>query len=385
MLHRHALLGLLVGALTMLASTGTALAGRVVVTGHDADYHCASQQKQCHFFKTVVDQVRSTAPNPGAKLLVIDRTGSGQNEVQRALSTAYPGATPAADVLDPTKADFASELGRLDTGIYSALLVASDTSCGGCDLNSSSDDADSRAINAVEASTHVIQKFFSANGGVVFFAGARHGDGSDPMHNSYYASVPVGVTGLAVRPPFKLTPTGLGFGLFDRPVAPGQIYSDINCCETHNSFAEPSGPFADYLKVLERDNGNSSATPPVGPQVETLFGDICFTGGSAKLCPSKSTAGTVSLIALPKRLLFRKTVRIRIPRVIAGKGNVISGKLIVARGARSKVYVITPGGVVSFKPSKLRFLKRRGSFVVREELLTDLNLLVRFAKTVKTK
>jgi len=376
MLRRRALLTLIAGSMLTLGGAGDALAGRVVVTGHDADYHCSTQSKQCHFFRTVVDQVRSTAPNAGAPILIIDKPA---NEVQRALSAAYPRGVPASTVIDPADPQFASKLGALNTSSYSALLVASDSSCGGCDLNSGGDDSDSQAINAVEGSTHVIQSFFSANGGVVFFAGDRHGNGSDPAHNTYYNSVPVGVTGLAVRPPFKLTDTGFGFGLRDKPLAKGEFYSDINCCETHNSFGEPAGPFAKYLKVLERDNG----TGTTAPQVETLFGDICFVGGAPTLCPSKSSAGAVSLIRLPKRPGFRKLLKIRIPKSIAGKGNVVSGKLTVSRGSRKKIYPAIPGGVVSFKPSKLKFLKRRKPFKITEELLTDLNLLVRTSKTVR--
>jgi hypothetical protein len=56
-----------------LLPAAPASAGRLLVTGHDADLHCADGGQQCHFVKVALDYVRGGAPNPSAPVLVLDR------------------------------------------------------------------------------------------------------------------------------------------------------------------------------------------------------------------------------------------------------------------------------------------------------------------------
>ena len=53
----------------------SAFAGRLFVTGHDADAHCSSAdvpQGQCHFVAASVGYVRAAAPNPNRPLLLLE-------------------------------------------------------------------------------------------------------------------------------------------------------------------------------------------------------------------------------------------------------------------------------------------------------------------------
>jgi hypothetical protein len=250
---------------------GSASAGRLIVTGHDQDLHCFGDQG-CHFITAGVNWVRGAAPDPTKPILVLDReayTGGGL-QFPAALDKAFPSGLPRV-VMDPRSAQFASA--PLTTSNYSAILVASDATCGGCDLNTTDANGnldpnvtpDSDAINARAKD---IATFFNQGGGVLALAGASHGDGdADNGKESYYQFVPVPLGGLQVTPPFTLTAAGKALGFQDNPNSPDQ--SDINCCATHNSFKEP--PAGSPLKVAERD---ASKAP------ETLFAEGTIFGGT---------------------------------------------------------------------------------------------------------
>src|SRR5262249_40443619 len=110
--------------------------------------------------------------------------------------------------------------------LWSAIIVASDASCGGCDLNNTgSGHPDSDAINA---RTSAIQMFFNAGGGLLYLAGADNAFNADGVTGKdiYYASVPVPVGGRPVSPRFTVTADGGSLGITD---------AMANCCATHNS------------------------------------------------------------------------------------------------------------------------------------------------------
>jgi hypothetical protein len=258
-----------------------AVAGNFLATGHDGDFHCSQQTLQCHYVSTAVNFVRSGAPTPSKPVLVLD---TAANEVGIALDDAFGvGVVPRTRVA-PTDPAFATL--PLTTANYSAIIVASDSSCGGCDLNATGGTPDSDAINARSAD---IKAFLNEGGGLLYLAGAENGNGpGDP----YYASVPLGVQGTAVSPPFTLTPAGQALGFQDSTNGIG-TNDDINCCPTHNSFAEPAAP----LQVAERDATN---TP------ETIFASNVVVGGggfgkagkvSARGTFTDTTGGTVQMSA----------------------------------------------------------------------------------------
>jgi len=239
-------LGAAIAAALLFAAPASA--GRVLATGHDVDLHCATQQQQCHFLQVAVNYVRGAAPDPNRPVLVLDRLDL---DVARALDNASgAGAVPRV-VIDPRSTQFATT--PISTDLYSAVIVASDITCGGCDLNEPGATPDSDAINARTAD---LTAFFNAGGGLLALAGASHGDSPD---GSYYTFVPLPVGGAPVNPPFALTGDGRSLGFEDTPNGIG-INDDINCCETHNSFAVPSGA----LRVAENDGKG---------QVETLFAE----------------------------------------------------------------------------------------------------------------
>ena len=283
---RLVLLAILAFALIPVAS---ASAGRMLVTGHDSDLHC-SGGSQCHFLKTATDWVRATAPDPSKPVLVLDADDLDFQVSLGNVNTMFGENIPNV-VMDPKSPQFAAEPLTVDR--YSAILVASDTSCGGCDLNINNTD-DSDAINARTAD---IQAFFNAGGGVFANAGATHADG-DPTDGPdvFYNFLPIPATGVQVHSPFCLTAAGIGLGFEDQSCPDTAFHNgtnnDINCCATHNSFAEPAA--GSPLQVSERDAENNP---------ETLFGEGRIGNGvldnaapsSAATVPPCSADGKVTV------------------------------------------------------------------------------------------
>ena len=194
--------------------SASAWAGRVLVTGHDADLHCSGgtiDSGQCHYVAVAVAYARGGAPTPSKKVLAIDKGGLVLDSSLTSLGIPH-------DTVDPTSPAFAGT--PLNTNTYSAIVVASDASCGGCDLNdTSSGTPDSDAINARASA---IGAFFNAGGGVVAFAGADHGDGNPSSGpDTYYSFIPVPVGGAAVASPFTLTAAGRAIGLEDSRAGSG--------------------------------------------------------------------------------------------------------------------------------------------------------------------
>ena len=103
---------------------------------------------------TAVSYVRAGAPDPNKPVLVLDRLDL--DFVVSLDSASAPGWCPRV-VMDPRSAEFASA--PLTTSRYSAILIASDINCGGCDLNEFDSTPDSDAIAARKAD---IAAFFNA-------------------------------------------------------------------------------------------------------------------------------------------------------------------------------------------------------------------------------
>jgi hypothetical protein len=293
-------LALALGAL--LALPAGALAGRVIATGHDQDLHCSSGSG-CHYVNIAVSYVRGGAPDPTKPLLVLDTS----TQVSEALDRAFPGGPPARVVMAPRSPEWAAA--SLTPANYSAIIVASDASCGGCALNSGGGTEDSDAINARKAA---IEGFFNAGGGVLAFAGANHGGAdTNTADDVYYNFLPLPVGAVAVSPPFTLTPEGQALGFQDSTKGVG-TENDINCCLTHNSFNLP--PAGSALKVAETDSEGKA---------ETLFGEGSVSGGTITTGPPTSgpvgskppltgPGGVVTGLPSTKRCVSRRNFRIRI-------------------------------------------------------------------------
>jgi hypothetical protein len=307
---RLALVVFATAVLAALAFAGPASAGRLVITGHDADLHCAGGEPQCHFVSTAVNYVRGGAPDPNKPVLVLDRLNL---QMVGALDAAFGSGVVPRQVVDP-RSQFAGV--PLSTDNYSAILIASDVTCGGCDLNEFGSTPDSDAINARRAD---IAAFFNAGGGVYANAGASHGDGDAANGaDTYYSFLPIPVGGAPVSGPFCLTPLGASIGFEDSPTSltgcPDRsrrrgTNDDINCCQTHNSFITP--PEGSALRVAEIDVG---ADGVVGPDdvPQTLVAEGSARGGQL----------VTTLADLPNPVLGRRInvepvrgrVRIALPR-----------------------------------------------------------------------
>ncbi|HKV57992.1 MAG TPA: S53 family peptidase [Ktedonobacteraceae bacterium] len=190
--------------------------GNIWVTGHDIDYHCSVEFNSCHYLQVALTYVMNGSTLP---VLALDHG----TEVATAISNAFPSNTPTVDTVDP-RTGFASLplIGSDGSPLYSAIVVASDTTCGGCDNNDSyGATPDSDAINVRAAD---IAQFMDAGGGILALAGAEN-------IGVFYNFLPVPVTATTVTSPFTFTSFGLSLGLVE-----GQ---DDNCCPTHNSFNLP--------------------------------------------------------------------------------------------------------------------------------------------------
>jgi PKD domain len=291
------------------AFASSALAGNFLATGHDQDFHCtALQSASCDYYKITTSFVRGSSTLP---ILILDRDNSSTStpggtgdasapyEAVQALNLAYSGgasttptsSSPPYVVMDPqglqatvingtappgiTTASTWAGTPLVDTSgapLWSAIIIASDTNCGGCDLNNvDGTHLDSDAINARSSE---IQTFFNDGGGLLYLAGATNAFEADGVTGKdvYYASVPVPVGGQPVSPPFTVTADGAALGVTD---------AMVNCCATHNSFTLPGADSP--LKVAETDSTGLA---------ESLFlqgGSVCsgaFCSGDQKITAS---------------------------------------------------------------------------------------------------
>jgi hypothetical protein len=218
-------------AAAALVGANYAYAGAIVLTGHDNDFH--------------FDGFGGTPPGgPGAALLaeigfVRDSSlpvltfdqGSQLTNSLTALGIPFTNISTAAGIVpslfDPTK--------------FSAMAVASITSCGGCDNTPAFVATLSTAANQAAINT-----FFNAGAGILGLAGA--GD------LAAYAYVPTAASNAGGFPPpfgYVQTAAGAAFGL-----------PAVNGNPTHNFFSEPgSGGLSSSYLVTERLGSATTGTP----------------------------------------------------------------------------------------------------------------------------
>jgi hypothetical protein len=157
--------------------------------------------------------------------------------------------------------------GMFDHSKFSAFVVASVTSCGGCDNPTGT----GTLLAGFETS---IAAFFDAGGGIVGLTGA-----SDPHAFDYVPEAGGVTTPIFSSSGFVATPAGLA-GI------PG--FSAVNGDQTHNTFAS----FNSFYKVAETFGDG-------GPAV-TLFGSgaITCTGTHCTVTPSIPEPSTWTMMVL---------------------------------------------------------------------------------------
>jgi hypothetical protein len=257
---------LAVAALALLALPTSAFAGRLWATGHDADLHC-SDGDQCHYLAQAVAYVRAGAPDPSLKVLALDTDDLD-------LDGSLTGLGIPHDTLDPKGPDWPTR--ALDVSSYSAIVVASDQTCGGCDLNLPNGSSQTPDSDAINARANDIASFFNAGGGVLALSGAENGGGDPTVPNVYYNFVPLPLGATAVSSPFCLNDLGRSLGLEDPDGCPDTSQrtgtnDDINCCQTHNSFDTP--PDGSAIQVAETDHAGKA---------ETVIAEGVIEGGAIK-------------------------------------------------------------------------------------------------------
>lgn len=296
----------LAAAISVVLPVGSASAGRIIATGHDADHHCGRGEKpaengdieyrQCNFFKVAVNFVRGGAPDPAKPVLVLDR---GSLDAVAALDRVYGAGAVPRTVMAPRSNEFAST--PITTDRYSAVVIASsagdDKDTTPQDLNERTSAPDSEAVTRRAAD---LRAFFDAGGGILTGAGNTHGD--DPG-DPYYGFLPITVKGARVSYPFSLTDLGRSLGLFN---------SDANCCATHNVFEQPSSDSA--FRAIDTDAAGRVVTLLADTPRFSGLGDAPITAGevkeitqslpSARQCVRRSTI-TIRL-KRPKRLRFSR-------------------------------------------------------------------------------
>lgn len=138
--------------------------GNVVLTGHDDDFHQSPEANA-----QAAGMFNFARQGSSLPVLTFDH-GSELTSLLTALGIPYTNVDPNVGVPDAS---------LFNNSVYSAIAVASDTSCGGCDNDTTS------STNLAGASA-AIATFFNNGGGIVAFAGASN--------TSYYNFLPASAT-----------------------------------------------------------------------------------------------------------------------------------------------------------------------------------------------
>ncbi len=246
-----------------LLGVSPALAGNIILTGHDNDFHWRFDSGQAAAtMASELNFVRSGSTDAALPVLTFD-AGSELTGLLSNLGVSFVNVDPSAagnvtaSLFDPTK--------------YSAFVVASATSCGGCD-NSPTD------IANIATQSAAIASFFNAGGGIIGLAGAN-----DP---NAYAYVPDSATNAGGNPPssgYVSTAQGTALGILA-----------TNGDTTHNFFNEPgTGGLSSAYVVTERLGDPNTGTPETIAVFDGTIGGGGITTGGGTPVPEP---GTLSLI-----------------------------------------------------------------------------------------
>lgn len=266
---------LLCAAAFCLAVSSPMFAGNIALTGHDDDFHFERSGFSDTAPGAQLNALVAFARN-GSTLPVltfdagVELTGS-LTKLGIPFTNINPNLGVAASLFNPT--------------LFSAFVVASDGSCGGCD-NSPAGEAN------IAAQSTAINAFLNAGGGIVGLSGAGSA--------GYYDFVPQTATSSGGAPSTGYAATGI-FGI-----------PAVNGDATHNLFHDP-GTFGEssFYQVAETNAfGNVGEGGVIGPGgAATLVCFKCTTtggvitgggGGGTAPEPSSLLLMGVGLLALAK-------------------------------------------------------------------------------------
>jgi hypothetical protein len=250
---RHTLLaGVGVAA---LGFAGPAMAGNIILTGHDNDFHCTEDSNAGNACGAIGVEAAFVTNGSTLPILSID-AGTELTAALKAEGFAVTAVNPSAVTA-----------GMFDHSKFSAFAVASVTSCGGCD-----NPTGTGAHLATFATS--IASFFDAGGGILGLTSA----GDNPGGFSY---VPDAASGSPIASTSGFVATAAGTSNI-----PG--FFAVNGDETHNIFTS----FSSAYSVAEVDSldGNAAVT--------------LFIKGGTITCtkPSGCTIGTTPGVPEPMSL-----------------------------------------------------------------------------------
>jgi hypothetical protein len=225
-------------ALSGIVGIGPAYAGgNIALTGHDDDFHCQNggPATACTEVKELAKYVTNGSSLP---ILTFD-TGT-----QLTATLTGDGFTVHNVVPTVAAINAAGGAALFNHSLYSAIAVASVTSCGGCD-------------NPVGTGTILagyetaIASFFNAGGGVLGLTAA-----TDTKGFAYVPQAAVNAGFITATTGFTATTAGLALN-----TSTGLLGIPVNGDETHNQFPTPgTGGLSAQYQVLELLNGTTPIT-----------------------------------------------------------------------------------------------------------------------------
>ena len=252
-------------AAVALVGANAAYAGNIVLTGHDNDFHQSANARLATTAEVNFVGSGSAATKPTLPLLVFDQ-GSELSGFLTSLGYTFTQISSAAAIVpslfDPTR--------------FSAMIVASITSCGGCDNTP----AFVETLHSGAGNQAAINAFFNAGGGIFALAGA--------LDSNAYDYVPTAATNPGGNPPstgYLQTAAGLLLGL-----------PPVNGDTTHNFFSEPGtgGLSASYVvteRLLNPVTGTPETVAVSAGTVTCLARGTCTRGG----VPEPGTLGLLGV------------------------------------------------------------------------------------------
>jgi hypothetical protein len=243
--------------LAVAVAAGPAMAGNIFLTGHDTDFHGNGGSTSA--IAAMTADVNFVTNGSTLPVLVFDNNALELSNLLTSLGVSIVTVNPSNPIADTV----------FDPTLYSAFAVASDETCGGCDLSASD-------VANIASHSAAISAFFNAGGGILGFAAAQDPNG--------YAYVPEAATNGGGNPPsdgFVETAAGIAAGLVAE-----------NGDATHNFFPTPG------------TNGLSSAYQVAetnGDNVESIFirnGAITCTGSDCVITGAVPEPATWAMMLL---------------------------------------------------------------------------------------